>query len=88
VALRTIAPVLIAAALLASCSAESAEPDVPAEPTATSTAGHGGYAGCLAEHGVPAAPGPIAGPPPGVSQQTWDQATQACSSLAPGPGPG
>jgi len=41
---------------------------------------------CLTEHGVPAAPGPMMGAPPGVDQQTWDQAMQACSTLGPGPG--
>jgi len=39
----------------------------------------------LSEHGVPTAPGPALGPPPGVDQDTWHRAMQACSSLAPGP---
>jgi hypothetical protein len=34
---------------------------------------------------VPTAPGPALGPPPGVDQDTWHRAMQACSSLAPGP---
>lgn len=74
---------LAAAALLAGCSA-----DPPAEqPSTTSEApsGHGSLAQCLREHGVPAAPGPAAGPPPGVDPDSWHQAMQACASLAPGP---
>jgi hypothetical protein len=39
----------------------------------------------LSEHGVPDAPGLALGPPPGVDQNTWHSAMQACSSLAPGP---
>jgi hypothetical protein len=58
----------------------------PAEQTpGTTTTGHGSLAHCLSEHGVPAAPGPTAGPPPGVNQDTWHRAMQACSTLAPGP---
>jgi hypothetical protein len=34
---------------------------------------------------VPIAPGPAVGPPPGVDQDIWHRAMQACSSLAPGP---
>jgi len=40
---------------------------------------------CMSEHGVPAAPGPVAGPPPGVDQQIWQRATAACATFAPGP---
>jgi hypothetical protein len=72
-----------AAGLIAGCSSNP-----PAEqPISTSTtpAEHGSLAHCLSEHGIPAAPGPTAGPPPGVSDQTWHEAMQACSSLAPGP---
>ena len=47
--------------------------------------GHGGFAHCLSEHGAPTAPGPAAGPPPGVDQDTWHRAMQAYSALAPGP---
>lgn len=86
---RTFALLAAVTAMLAACSAQ----DTPAEPTPSSTSttatttagGHGGYAQCLSEHGVPAAPGPVAGPPPGVDEQTWQQAVQACSTLAPGP---
>jgi hypothetical protein len=63
-----------AAVLLAGCSSTSVAPT-----------GHGGFAHCLSEHGVSIAPGPAAGPPPGVDQDTWHRAMQACSSLAPGP---
>jgi hypothetical protein len=72
-----------AAAILAGCSSD------PQQPTTTESdvapTGHGSLAQCLSEHGVPAAPGPATGPPPGVDPDTWHQALQACSSLAPGP---
>ncbi|HTI77982.1 MAG TPA: hypothetical protein VL634_23475 [Mycobacterium sp.] len=78
-----VAAGLAAAGLLAACSSNTPAP----EPSSSSVAptGHGGLAHCLSEHGVPAAPGPAVGPPPGVDQNTWHQAMQACSSLAPGP---
>ncbi|MCT7657670.1 hypothetical protein [Mycobacterium deserti] len=75
---------IAAAGLLAGCSSDSDS----TEQTTTTTqapAGHGSLAQCLTEHGVPAAPGPSAGPPPGVSEQAWNDAMQSCSSLAPGP---
>jgi len=80
---KSIAAGLVAAGLLAACSSNTP----PSEQTSTSVAptGHGGFAHCLSEHGVPAAPGPAAGPPPGVDQDTWHRAMGACSSLAPGP---
>ena len=74
------AGLLAAAAILGACSSEGPQPD-PTEPPAE----HGNYAHCLSEHGVPVAPGPVAGPPAGVDQQTWQQAVKACSTLAPGP---
>jgi outer membrane biogenesis lipoprotein LolB len=80
---RTITLLAVAAAMLAACTAENS-PTEPTTPT-SSTGGHGSYAQCLTEHGAPAAPGPVAGPPPGVDQQTWQQAVQACAELAPGP---
>ncbi|KUI46598.1 hypothetical protein AU198_03155 [Mycobacterium sp. GA-1199] len=58
----------------------------PAQPTTSEApAGHGSLAQCLDEHGVPAAPGPVAGPPPGVDAETWNEAMQACATFAPGP---
>ena len=71
-----------AAGILAGCSSSP-----PAQQSTTSVAptGHGSLAQCLSEHGVPAAPGPAAGPPPGVDPDTWDEAMQSCSTLAPGP---
>ncbi|KUI43486.1 hypothetical protein AU197_22320 [Mycobacterium sp. IS-1590] len=58
----------------------------PAQTTASETpAGHGSLAQCLDEHGVPAAPGPAAGPPPGVDAETWNEAMRACATFAPGP---
>ena len=79
--IRTLAAGLAAAALLSACSS----PDTPAPTTETSPEGqHGGYAACLAEHGVATPPmGP--GVPPGVNADTWAKASQACAELAPGP---
>jgi len=76
--------VLAAAGLLAACSSNTPPPQQqPSTPV--TPAGHGSLAHCLSEHGVPAAPGPAVGPPPGVDQNIWHSAMQACSSLAPGP---
>jgi hypothetical protein len=72
-----------AAGLLAACSSNMRPPEQ--SPTSVAPTAHGGFAHCLSEHGVPAAPGPAAGPPPGVDQDTWHRAMEACSSLAPGP---
>lgn len=74
------AGLLAAAALLDACSSEGPQP-APTSPPPE----HGTYAHCLSEHGVPQAPGPVAGPPSGVDDQTWQDATKACSTLAPGP---
>jgi hypothetical protein len=74
---------LAAAGLLAACSSNT--PPAEQSPTSATPTGHGGFAHCLSEHGVPAAPGPAVGPPPGVDQNSWHQAMQACSTLAPGP---
>ena len=78
---RFLAAGFAAAALLSGCgSADTA----PAPATTQPVSGHGGYAACLAEHGVPTPPaGPAA--PPGVDPQTWAQAQQACADKAPGP---
>jgi hypothetical protein len=77
---------------------ETSATKAPAAPEATETSGapappgHGGYAQCLADHGVTQAPAPALGPahgpaapPPGVDPTTWEQAVQSCSGLAPGP---
>ncbi|MBU9763238.1 hypothetical protein FR943_05180 [Mycobacterium sp. TNTM28] len=74
------AGLLAAAALLGACASEGPQPAPTAPP-----AEHGNYAHCLSEHGVPTAPGPTTGPPAGVDEQTWQEATKACSTLAPGP---
>jgi hypothetical protein len=72
---------IAAAGILAGCSSNP-----PTEQsTAVPEAGHGSLAHCLSEYGVPAVPGPAVGPPPGVPEETWNRAMQACSSLAPGP---
>jgi hypothetical protein len=78
-----LAAVIAAAGLLAGCSAHTPSPTV--QSTSVAPTVHGGFAHCLSEHGVPAAAGPAVGPPPGVDQDTWHRAMQACSSLAPGP---
>jgi len=79
---KSLAAVLAAAGLVAACSANTPPPE---QSTSVAPTGHGGFAHCLSEHGVPAAPGPAAGPPPGVDQDTWQRAMKACSTLAPGP---
>jgi hypothetical protein len=76
---------LAAAALLASCSSAPPQHTDDSPGVAPST-GHGAFAHCLTDHGVPAAPGPVTGPPPGVDEAAWQQAMQSCGSLAPGPG--
>ena len=72
----------VTAGLLTACSST---PDEQAPTTTTDESGHGAFAHCLSEHGVPAARGPAPGPPAGVDADTWQQAMQACSTLAPGP---
>jgi hypothetical protein len=78
-----LAAAIAAAGLLVACSSNTT--DQPATSTSVAPTGHGTLAQCLSEHGVPMAPGPAVGPPPGVDPATWQQAMQACSSLAPGP---
>nr|WP_242456194.1 hypothetical protein [Mycolicibacterium sp. P1-18] len=68
--------------MVASCATNSPAPSDPA-PTTSST--HGTLAECLSKHGVPAAAGPAAGPPPGVDEAAWRKAMQECSPLGPGP---
>ncbi|MCW2690078.1 MAG: hypothetical protein JWR37_4968 [Mycobacterium sp.] len=92
--IRLTACAVAAAALFSgtvACSPSTTGPDQTATSTSTTTgeqrpAGHGAYARCLEDNGVPAPPpGAPASAPPGVDQQTWDKAMQACDSLAPGP---
>ncbi|MDT5196279.1 MAG: hypothetical protein QOH20_3033 [Mycobacterium sp.] len=75
-----------AAALFTASCASPAEPQ-PApttQPATQTTMGHGSYASCLADNGVPTPPaGP--GAPPGVDPQTWAKAREACADKAPGP---
>lgn len=73
---------IAAAGVLAGCSSTPPTEQAPASEAPT---GHGSFAHCMSEHGIPAAPGPAVGAPPGVAEQTWRDAMQACSSLAPGP---
>lgn len=84
-----------AAALLAGCSSTPTPGSPPTAispgPTTTSIAPaeHGSFASCLQQNGVSESGGSVVlGPPPGVDQATWDKAMKACSTLAPGPGPG
>jgi hypothetical protein len=74
--------VVMAVTLVVSCSSQA---PAPAPPTSSQvTSGHGAYAACLAENGVPTPPaGP--GAPPGVDEQTWATAREACADEAPGP---
>ncbi|WP_110317524.1 hypothetical protein [Mycolicibacterium moriokaense] len=80
---RSLGAVFAAAGLVAACSANTPAP--AQSSTSVAPTGHGGFAHCLSEHGVPAPPGAAAGPPPGVDKDTWQRAMQACSTLAPGP---
>jgi ABC-type glycerol-3-phosphate transport system substrate-binding protein len=83
--MRIAAAIMAAAAMLTACASD--EPG-PSEPTGSQTktpSGHGSYAHCLSEHGVSAPPGPVVGAPPGVDPQTWQEAMDACATLAPGP---
>ncbi|MGK2880050.1 MAG: hypothetical protein ACSLE6_04405 [Mycobacterium sp.] len=81
--LHAVRPWLIAAAVAAALVGCSS--DEPAEQSPTSTTSeHGGYAHCLSEHGITTPPaGP--GAPPGVDEETWREAQEACATLAPGP---
>lgn len=79
----------VLAAVLAGCSSETPSEDpapTSTDPstTAPTTSEHGSYAHCLSEHGITTPPaGP--GTPPGVDEDTWRTAQEACASLAPGP---
>jgi hypothetical protein len=81
-----LAALAAAAVLVSACGSEAPEPE-PGSPSspAPSSPTHGALAQCLSDHGVPAAPGPTAGPPPGVDPATWQKAMQECSTLEPGP---
>ncbi|AKS36273.1 hypothetical protein AFA91_11670 [Mycolicibacterium goodii] len=73
--------------MLSACGSNDTEP-APAETGGSATetpTGHGSYAHCLSEHGVSAPPGPVVGTPPGVDPQKWQEAVNACATLAPGP---
>jgi len=72
---------------VAACSSTSAPSESGSSSRSESPAAHGSFADCLKANGVDetAAPAAVLGPPEGVDQSTWQQAMQACSSLAPGP---
>lgn len=85
--LRSLPCALVLGIALTGCGSASTSQEVPESAPAE----HGSYAHCLAEHGIeqPPAPGPAPGPaapPTGVDPTAWEQALQACTELAPGPG--
>jgi hypothetical protein len=80
---RTTWTLLAALAMVAACSHT---PSNPTPTTSTPPTTHGAFGECMRAHGVPEPPhSPIGGAPIGVDQGTWDNAKQACSSLAPSP---
>ena len=84
--LSWLAASIAAVAILSGCSSSTTpEEQSPTSESEVAPTGHGSLAQCLREHGVPPAPGPGSGPPPGVDPGTWDKAMQSCASLAPGP---
>lgn len=78
---------VIAAVVVTAGCASAVEPDGDrtTPSSAVPSVGHGSFAYCLSQHGVPAPPGPVTEPPPGVDVKTWNIAMAECSSLAPGP---
>ena len=82
----TVAAAIAPAGALAASSAP-AQPveETTTAPSAVPSVGHGSFAYCLGEHGVPAPPGPATEPPPGIDPETWNAAMEECSTLAPGP---
>lgn len=83
--IRHAAAIFAAAALLTACGSSEPETSEPGGSGSETPTGHGSYAQCLSEHGVAAPPGPVVGTPPGVDPQAWQQAMDACATLAPGP---
>lgn len=83
--LSWLATSLAAAGILAGCSSSTPAEQPTTGESEVAPIGHGSLAQCLRDHGVPAAPGPGGGPPPGTDPATWQQAMRSCSSLAPGP---
>ena len=83
----SVAAAMIATALLSTACSSGRTPPEPTADTPAPTAQHGSLAECLRAQGVPESAGPAAvlGPPSGVDESTWEQAMQACSTLAPGP---
>ena len=85
---------LAALAFVPACSGTPSAPQTTAPATSTPQTKHGAFGECLREHGVTQPPGPAPGPAPdqgtppppaGVDQKTWNDAMQACGSLAPSP---
>ncbi|WP_438804028.1 hypothetical protein [Mycolicibacterium mageritense] len=70
-----------AALALGACSSGESEP-APASPA---PAEHGSFAHCLSEHGVPSAPGPVAGAPPGSTRRPGSRPCRHVRRWRPGP---
>ncbi|HYP94883.1 MAG TPA: hypothetical protein VER34_17605 [Mycobacterium sp.] len=79
----TLAAGFAAAGFLAACSSNT--PTGEQTSTSVATDRTRWFRPLPERAGRAAAPGPAAGPPPGVDQDTWHGAMEACSSLAPGP---
>ena len=92
--IRTVTTAALGVAFLSAAVACSSAASADQPP-----GNHDAFMQCMTENGVPA---PLAGgpdghggppvggampAPPGVDQQTWDNARQACESLAPAPPP-
>lgn len=79
--------VLGAVLLSPACSSGKAPPSEPGPSSPAPPTAHGSLAECLRDQGVPESAGPAAalGPPSGVDEATWENAMQACATLAPGP---
>ena len=79
--LRATWTLLAVLALVPACSHTASTPTSTTTPPT-----HGAFGECMRAHGVSEPPhSPIAGPPAGVEQGTWDNAVRACASLAPSP---
>ncbi|KWX66466.1 hypothetical protein [Mycobacterium sp. NAZ190054] len=82
---QVVAVIAAAGAVVAACATSADTPPPSAPSSAVPSVGHGSFAYCLGQHGVPAAPGPVSEPPAGVDAAAWEKAMTECSSLAPGP---
>jgi hypothetical protein len=83
-ATRWVLAAVASLALVSACSSDKAGTETTTTPSPTPVT-HGAFGECLRSHGVPDPPHSPVGPPAGVDQNTWDNAMQACGSLAPAP---